>query len=77
MAAARVAHGGHIIPTADIERRFSRSLGNLFHLFSTKVNACRCFMNSDASPELVFEQHEHARRVIHHPYYELLLKEVP
>lgn len=75
--AERVAHGGHNIPTADIERRFSRSLGNLFHLFSTEVNACRCFMNSDASPELVFEQHEHVRRVIQHPYYELLLKEVP
>ena len=29
--AERVAHGGHSIPQADIERRFPRSLNNLFH----------------------------------------------
>jgi predicted ABC-type ATPase len=73
--AERVAHGGHNIPVADIERRFARSLGNLLYSFSTQVDACRCFMNSDASPELVFEQQGEVRNVLHMPYYQHLLKE--
>lgn len=73
--AERVAHGGHNIPVADIERRFARSLGNLLNSFSTQVDACRCFMNSDASPELVFEQQGEVRNVVHMPYYQHLLKE--
>lgn len=73
--AERVAHGGHSIPVADIERRFARSLGNLLNSFSTQVDACRCFMNSDASPELVFEQQGEVRNVLHMPYYQHLLKE--
>ena len=73
--AERVAHGGHNIPVADIERRFARSLGNLLNSFSTQVDACRCFMNSDASPELVFEQQGEVRNVLHMPYYQHLLKE--
>lgn len=73
--AERVAHGGHNIPVADIERRFARSLGNLLYSFSRQVDACRCFMNSDASPELVFEQQGEVRNVLHMPYYQHLLKE--
>lgn len=73
--AERVAHGGHNIPVADIEHRFARSLGNLLYSFSTQVDACRCFMNSDASPELVFEQQGEVRNVLHMPYYQHLLKE--
>lgn len=73
--AERVEHGGHNIPVADIERRFARSLGNLLYSFSTQVDACRCFMNSDASPELVFEQQGEVRNVLHMPYYQHLLKE--
>lgn len=73
--AERVAHGGHNIPVADIERRFARSLGNLLNTFSAQVDACRCFMNSDATPELVFEQQGEVRSVVHTEYYQHLLKE--
>jgi predicted ABC-type ATPase len=73
--AERVAHGGHTIPTADIERRFARSLGNLLNVFSTEVDACRCFMNSSAVPELVFEQQGDVRNVVHAQHHEHLLKE--
>jgi predicted ABC-type ATPase len=38
--AERVAHGGHNIPAADIERRFARSLANLLTVFSPDVDAC-------------------------------------
>ena len=62
--AERVAHGGHNIPTADIERRFARSLFNLLAVFSAEVDACRCFMNSGATPELVFEQQGALRNVV-------------
>ncbi len=73
--AERVAHGGHNIPTADIERRFARSLGNLLNVFSAEVDACRCFMNSNAVPELVFEQQGDVRNIVHAPHHEHLLKE--
>lgn len=74
--AERVVHGGHNIPTADIERRFARSLGNLLDVFSPEVDACRCFMNSSALPELVFEQQGDVRNVIHPDHYQHLLQEL-
>jgi predicted ABC-type ATPase len=54
--AERVAHGGHNIPVADIERRFPRSLRHLLNDFSHRVDVCTCFMNDGESPVLVFEQ---------------------
>lgn len=73
--AERVAHGGHNIPAADIERRFPRSLRHLLDEFSHRVDACTCFMNDGASPQMVFEQHGDNRDVIHADYYQLLLEE--
>lgn len=73
--AERVAHGGHDIPPADIERRFARSLRHLFDDFSASVDDCRCFMNSGSAPELVFEQ-AGTRRVVHHiAYYQHLISQ--
>ena len=71
----RVAHGGHNIAQADIERRFPRSLANLLHVFSFEVDACRCFMNSNAVPELVFEQLGTLRNVVDPSNYQCLLQE--
>lgn len=73
--AERVAHGGHAIPAADIERRFPRSLHNLLDVYVGEVDACRCFMNSSALPELVFEQQGSLRNIVHAPHHEHLLKE--
>jgi predicted ABC-type ATPase len=73
--AERVAHGGHNIPAADIERRFSRSLSNLFNVFSGEVMNCQCFMNAAEKPELVFHQQGEARAIIQTEKYEQLLKE--
>lgn len=73
--AERVAHGGHSIPAADIERRFARSLGNLLHTFSAQVDSCLCFMNGDSTPDLVFEQQGSVRNVAHIQHYQHLLKE--
>lgn len=73
--AERVAHGGHDIPAADIERRFARSLRNLFYAFSPAVDACRCFMNNTSEPTLVFEQKAAQRIVVHPAFFEILTKE--
>ena len=71
--AERVAHGGHTVPEKDIARRFPRSLRNLLADFSYAVDSCQCFMNSGASPELVFEQQGSQRHVLHAAFYQDLL----
>lgn len=73
--AERVAHGGHDIRVADIERRFPRSLYNLLHVYSPVVSRVRCFDNSGASPVLIFEQQGEERRIIDDRLYGQLLKE--
>ena len=71
----RVRHGGHNIPLKDIERRFSRSLCNLFTNFSYSVNHCSCFMNMHDKPALVFEQQGKKRIVTDANIYQILLKQ--
>lgn len=73
--AERVAHGGHNIPSLDIERRFPRSLHNLLNIFSHIVDRCVCFMNDGETPVLVFERDGENCNVLHMDYYQLLQKE--
>lgn len=73
--AERVAHGGHDIPLADIERRFARSLAHLLDDFSHEVDACRCFMNGGPVPEPVFEQQGASRNIISSAHYAHLQRE--
>lgn len=68
----RVRHGGHTIPREAIERRFSRSLRNLFDYYAPAATSTDCFMNTGAVPELVFSEHD-GRRGIHHPQFFQLL----
>ena len=72
--AERVAHGGHAIPEADIERRFPRSLRHLLNDFSHRVDRCICFMNDGENPELVFEQCGDQRDILRADHYQLLLE---
>jgi predicted ABC-type ATPase len=69
-----VAHGGHAIPEADIERRFPRSLRHLLNDFSRRVDRCICFMNDGEYPELVFEQCGEQRNILRADDYQLLLE---
>lgn len=62
--AERVAHGGHDIPSAAIERRFARSLRNLLQRFAPAVDRTHCYINSEAAPELVFVQEGTERKII-------------
>ena len=70
--AERVAHGGHDIPEQDIERRYTRSLSNLFQLYLNAVTRGRCFMNHLSDPELVFGSTNEKISIIHPTYFELL-----
>lgn len=70
--AERVAHGGHDIPKQDIERRYTRSLSNLFQHYLNAVTHGRCFMNHLSNPELVFGSTNEEISIIHPPYFELL-----
>lgn len=54
--AERVSHGGHDIHVSDIERRFHRSLDNLFAAYASLADRTRCFLNSGQEPEIVFTQ---------------------
>ena len=60
----------------DIKRHFPRSLGNLFHVFSHRVDDCICFMNDGESPILVFEQKGGSRDILHEGYYQQLLASI-
>ncbi len=62
--AERVRDGGHDIQTPDIERRFLRSLENLFGAYALVVNSTVCFLNSGKTPELVFTQQGEHREVL-------------
>jgi len=54
--AERVRDGGHNIPVKDIERRFVRSLANLFAGYASSVDRTICLLNSGNEPEIVFVQ---------------------
>ena len=73
--AERVAHGGHDIPVADIERRFPRSLYNLLHVYGPAVSRLQCFYNAGSLPELIFEQQGDARQIMNAALYTLLQRE--
>jgi len=73
--AERVAHGGHNIPSRDIQRRFPRSLRNLMTEYSGAASTCQCFLNVTSTPVLVFEQQGKERNIVHEPFYQHLCQE--
>jgi predicted ABC-type ATPase len=70
--AERVSHGGHDIPVPDIERRFLRSLENLFGAYASLVDRTVCSLNSGETPEVVFTQQGENREVKQPAIMELL-----
>jgi predicted ABC-type ATPase len=62
--AERVNHGGHNIPSSDIERRFPRSLQNLLTEFSAAVDLTQCFMNDGELPQPIFVQQGSTRNIL-------------
>jgi len=72
--AERVAHGGHAIAAADIDRRFPRSLRNLLELYAGEVDETTCFLNSAAIPEVVFTQQGPRRTILQQAVYDQLVQ---
>ena len=70
--AERVAHGGHDIPVADIERRFPRSLRNLLTDYRMEVDTCVCYMNSKGVPVEIFEQASSGLLVVNPALFEYI-----
>lgn len=62
--AERVMDGGHDIQTPDIERRFIRSLRNLFGVYAVEVDRTLCYLNTRETPDLVFRQYGQQREVL-------------
>src|SRR5699024_3598020 len=54
--AERVANGGHHIPDDDVQRRFHRSLDNLFGVYAQQVDRCLCLLNIGSEPQLIVGQ---------------------
>lgn len=73
--AERVAHGGHAVPDADIQRRFPRSLRNLLEAYGPATDATFCFLNSGAAPEPVFIQQGPERTIQNPAVYDQLVRE--
>ena len=72
--AERVAHGGHNIPAADIERRFPRSLRNLLDSYRMAVDECHVYRNDGDGPVQIFDQFG-PRLIVHDAdLYDWLLK---
>ena len=61
--AERVSHGGHDVPAPDIERRYFRSLDNLFDEYASLVDRAVCFFNVGPSPLPIFTQEGEHRKV--------------
>jgi len=73
--AERIAHGGHAIAPADIERRFPRSLRNLLDLYAGAVDRVRCVLNNEPVAEIVFVQHGKNRTILNQTIYDQLVSE--
>jgi predicted ABC-type ATPase len=73
--AERLIHGGHNIPTQDLERRFPRSLQNLLNEFSQAVNLTQCFLNTGLAPELIFIQQGQNREIINPQLFTQLIQQ--
>lgn len=71
----RVRHGGHDVPSAEIRRRFPRSLWHLLGAYGNAVDAVTCWLNSGAVPELIYTQDGPSRIVHDSDLYELLKHE--
>lgn len=76
--AERVAHGGHDIPIDVIERRFPRSLNNLFERYAPVVDRAHCLLNIE-NPPLPVASWTHGNIHIKNPpiYRELLRRAGP
>jgi predicted ABC-type ATPase len=67
----RVLHGGHNIPLQDIERRFPKSVYNLFYHYINAVDSAYCYLNM-IEPQRIFSKNQNEFVITNHQHYENL-----
>ncbi|WFE68609.1 zeta toxin family protein [Thiomicrospira sp. R3] len=67
----RVLHGGHNIPAQDIERRFPKSVYNLYYHYIEAVDSVYCYLNMSA-PQLIFSKKQGEVVIANYQHYENL-----
>jgi predicted ABC-type ATPase len=72
--AERVAHGGHNVPLAVLQRRFPRSIRLLLESYAPAVDHALCNMNAGMQPVPVFSQTGANRTIIDPVLYTQLLE---
>ncbi len=73
--ADRVRKGGHDIPGADVRRRFSRGLKNLFHSYQPLFDTCSIFDNATGKPEQISRIEKSGVNISNQLKYEQILRQ--
>ncbi|HPB30533.1 MAG TPA: zeta toxin family protein [Candidatus Sumerlaeota bacterium] len=71
----RKRRGGHGIPKDVVERRFARSLKNLFKHYMPLADYCAIFDNSSSAPKLLFTRTLSQEHILDRDKYEFILKQ--
>jgi len=72
----RVLQGGHNIPLEAINRRYSKSLYNLFNLYMPICDETFCFDNSKNNLEIIFENRDNKINIINKSIYNKMLENI-
>ncbi|MEW6358627.1 MAG: zeta toxin family protein [Planctomycetota bacterium] len=75
--ADRVRQGGHNVPEADVRRRFTRSLQNLFRLYRDHTDYLYFFDNSGENPSLIFTVKKGVLHICQKDGYRRIVSEIP
>jgi len=70
--AERVSKGGHDVPTKDIERRYPRSLQNLFGDYSEIMDTVWCHWNEEKRLLRIFEKEDGSLTILNPILYHFL-----
>jgi predicted ABC-type ATPase len=72
----RVAEGGHDVPAADVRRRFSRGIYNLFKLYRPILDSWMLFDNSRATPSLIVKEKYNKLVIIDEHLFDRIIKTI-
>ena len=71
----RVATGGHDVPERDVQRRFLKSLHNLFYPYAAIADIVSIFDNSGTEPRLIAEKTGAVWQILDHQLFDNIYKE--
>jgi predicted ABC-type ATPase len=74
--ASRVANGGHNIPPDAINRRYLKSLRNLFRLYMPLAQRTLIFDNSDEKATLVADFQPSSKRILNETLFNRITRQI-